>query len=108
MASDNYTVMEDGVVTSTNGTDLNIVNKKSGVGFIIRNNGDIMIQSGGGEGGKYCGGRFLINTKGGQLIKSGPVVQEIVSDGKSAVQGEGEEKDNDQIGSAKTAFASCP
>ena len=51
VASENYTVMEDGVLTSPNGTDLNIVNKKSGVGFIIRNNGDIMIQSGGGEGG---------------------------------------------------------
>ena len=104
VASENYTVMEDGVVTSPNGTDLNIVNKKSGVGFIIRNNGDIMIQSGGGEGGKYCGGRFLINTKGGQLIKSGPIVQEIVSDGKSAVEGEGGEKDQDQTGSSKIVW----
>ncbi len=104
VASDNYTVMEDGVLTSTNGTDLNIVNKKSGVGFIIRNNGDIMIQSGGGEGGKYCGGRFLINTKGGQLIKSGPVVQEITSQGKSSVEGEGTENDQDQTGSAKIVW----
>ena len=95
VASENYTVMEDGVVTSPNGTDLNIVNKKSGVGFIIRNNGDIMIQSGGGEGGKYGGGRFLINTKGGQLVKSGPIVQEITSQGKSAVEGEGGENDKE-------------
>ena len=104
VASENYTVMEDGVVTSPNGTDLNIVNKKSGVGFIIRNNGDIMIQSGGGEGGKYCGGRFLINTKGGQLVKSGPIVQEITSQGKSAVEGEGGEDDQDQTGSSKIVW----
>ena len=104
VASENYTVMEDGVVTSPNGTDLNIVNKKSGVGFIIRNNGDIMIQSGGGEGGKYCGGRFLINTKGGQLVKSGPIVQEITSQGKSAVEGEGGENDKDQTGSSKIVW----
>ncbi len=102
--SEDYTIMEDGVLTSTNGNDLNIVNKKTGIGFVIRNNGDIMVQSGGGEGGKYCGGRFLINTKGGQLVKSGPVVQEITSQGKSAVEGEGGEDDTDQIGSAKTVW----
>ena len=102
--SEDYTIMEDGVLTSTNGNDLNIVNKKTGIGFVIRNNGDIMVQSGGGEGGKYCGGRFLINTKGGQLVKSGPIVQEITSQGKSAVEGEGGENDKDQTGSSKIVW----
>ena len=105
MASQHWTIMEDGVVTSPYGTDLNIVGKTSGIGVTIRNNGDIMFTAGNQSGGKACGGRILINSKGGQLIKSGPSIQEYVSQGKSSVEGEGGEKDDtDQVALSQISY----
>ena len=80
--SESYTIMEDGVVGSPNGNDLNVVNKKTGIGIILRSNGDILFQSGGKVNGQACGGRILINSRGGQLVKTGPTVAEYTSDGK--------------------------
>lgn len=104
VASKNWSIMEDGNIKSPYGTDLNIVGKTSGVGVTIRNNGDIMFQAGSQAGGKLCGGRILINAKGGQLIKSGPSIQEYVSSGKSSVEGEGAENDKDQIAHSVIAY----
>tara|TARA_B100001996_G_scaffold353204_1_gene314400 strand:+ start:2670 stop:3845 length:1176 start_codon:yes stop_codon:yes gene_type:complete len=80
--SESYTIMEDGSVDSPNGNDLNIVNKKTGIGVIFRSNGDILFMSGGKVNGQACGGRILVNARGGQLIKTGPSIAEFTSDGK--------------------------
>ena len=104
MASKSWTVMEDGSLNSPNGTDLNIVSKLTGIGIIVRNNGDIIFTTGSQAGGKVCGGRILINAKGGQLIKSGPSIQEYVSNEKSAVEGEGESDDKDQIAVSQISY----
>ena len=86
MASQSWTVMEDGVLTSPSGTDLNIVNKNTGIGMIVRANGDILFNAGAKESGKACGGRILVNARGGQLIKTGPVIAEYTSDEKSSTE----------------------
>ena len=105
MASKSWTVMEDGSLNSPNGTDLNIVSKLTGIGITVRNNGDIMFTTGSQAGGKVCGGRMLINAKGGQLIKSGPSIQEYVSNEKSAVEGGGESDDKEQIALSQISYA---
>jgi len=104
VASKNWSIMEDGNLKSPYGTDLNIVGKTSGISLIMRSNGDIMLQGGSQAGGKLCGGRILINAKGGQLIKSGPSIQEYVSNGKSSVEGEGAEDDKEQIAQSVIAY----
>lgn len=68
------------------------VDKGPGNGITISKNGDIVMVSGGGGNGKACGGRFLINAKGGQMIKSGgPIVTEASAKPTSPVNGEGGE-----------------
>ena len=96
MQSQSWTIMEDGVLTSPNGTDFNIAGKDVQSQVILRNNGDIIISAGGQGGGKICGGRVLINARGGQLVKSGPSVEEYVSDSGS-VQGEGPKNDKEEL-----------
>jgi len=66
------------------------VDKGPGNGITISKNGDIVMVSGGGGNGKTCGGRLLINAKGGQMIKSGPIVTEASAKSTSATNaGEG-------------------
>jgi len=67
------------------------VDKGPGNGITISKNGDIVMVSGGGGNGKTCGGRLLINAKGGQMIKSGPIVTEASAKSTSPTNGEGGE-----------------
>ena len=50
-------------------TGCSFVDPSDGHGLHIQKNGDIIIVSGGGGNGKLCGGRFMINTKGGVIEK---------------------------------------
>lgn len=60
-------------------TGCSFVSPQDGHGIINQDNGDVVIVTGGGGNGKVCGGRFLINTKGGQIVKSGPVYNEYTA-----------------------------
>lgn len=77
-----YAILDDG--------DLEIRNKLNGMGISIQQNGDIMMLSGSGDNGKACGGRFIINAKGGQLAKyQGPVITEASANPASSENGDG-------------------
>ena len=73
------------------GGDFDLRNKLSGEGLSLTKQGDFFILTGSGGNGKACGGRLIVNTKGGQLVKTGPVIQEITSNPASPVEGEGSE-----------------
>ena len=67
-------------------------------GISIQKNGDIIILSGSGGKGKACAGRLLVNTKNGQLIKSGPIVIEATAKRSSPTEdGSTTTKDVDQV-----------
>ncbi len=67
-------------------------------GISIQKNGDIIILSGSGGKGKACAGRLLINTRSGQLIKSGPIVIEATAKRSSPIEdGSTTTKDVDQV-----------
>ena len=67
-------------------------------GISIQKNGDIIILSGSGGKGKACAGRLLVNTKNGQLIKSGPIVIEATAKRSSPINdGSTTTKDVDQV-----------
>jgi len=109
-ASQSWTIMEDGVPTSPNGTDIQCINKETGIGWTIRANGDILFQAGTGETGKACGGRILVNSRGGQLVKTGPVIAEYTGKGnspaerKSSKSGKG---DVNQLASSSVYWGKC-
>ena len=65
-------------------TGTHIQNKLEGHGIHVQKNGDIIVLSGSGGKGKTCGGRLLINTKNGQLTKSGPIKEEVNASSKDA------------------------
>ena len=67
-------------------TGTHIQNKLEGHGIHVQQNGDIIILSGSGGKGKACGGRMLINTKNGQITKSGPITEEVNASSKSATE----------------------
>jgi len=64
---------------------------KTGVaGITLSSNGDMIMLSGKGGNGNACGGRMLINAKGGQLAKyEGPVITEASASTTSPTEGEG-------------------
>jgi len=67
-------------------------------GISIQKNGDIIILSGSGGKGKACAGRLLVNTKNGQLIKSGPIVIEATAERSSPTNdGSTTPEDVDQV-----------
>ena len=67
-------------------TGTHLMNKDEGHGLHIQKNGDIIILSGSGGKGNTCGGRLLINTKNGQITKSGPITEEVNASSKSATE----------------------
>ena len=93
-----YTVLVNGerIVLYTDTWGASLQDKLEGHGIHIQKNGDVAILTGKGGKGNACGGRLLVNTAKGQLVKSGPIVTEVVaskvdpgegkgsSDGKSA------------------------
>lgn len=83
-----YTVIINGerIALTTDKFGASLVDKLEGHGLHIQKNGDIVVLSGSGGKGKGCGGRLLINTKGGQITKSGPIVVEATADSSSATE----------------------
>ena len=98
-----YTVLVNGerIILYSDKWGASLQDKLEGHGIHIQRNGDIAVLSGKGGKGNACGGRLLINTKNGQLIKSGPVVQEITASKVNPGEGEGP-KDNSQTGDAES------
>ena len=90
------------ITLSTDITGAALVDKLQGHGLHIQQNGDIIVLSGSGGKGKACGGRMLINTKGGQITKTGPTVVERTGDDKNAVEGDGS---NNQAGAGGSQLA---
>lgn len=92
-----YTLLDDD-------GDLEIRNKLNGMGISIQQNGDIMMLTGSGGNGKACGGRFLVNAKGGGMFKyDGPKIE--VASAKSDSPTEGEESTTTEE-SGRTGLAS--
>ncbi len=77
------------ITLSTDKWGASLVDKLQGHGVHIQQNGDIIMLSGSGGKGKACGGRMLINTKGGQITKTGPTVVERTASSTSSTQGSG-------------------
>ncbi len=90
------------ITLSTDITGAALVDKLQGHGLHIQQNGDIIVLSGSGGKGKACGGRMLINTKGGQITKTGPTVVERTGDDKNSVEGEGS---NSETGAGASQLA---
>ena len=86
-----YTVLVNGerITLYTDKWGASLQDKLEGHGIHIQRNGDIAILSGKGGKGKACGGRMLVNTAGGQLIKSGATTAEYKGSKNNAVEGEG-------------------
>ena len=83
VANGKFTITSDGSGTS-------MVDKLKGHGIHVQQNGDLYMISGAGGNGTACGGRFIINAKGGQLAKyEGPVITEASASTTSPVEGEG-------------------
>ena len=69
---------------------LHFVDKNHGTGITIDKNGDTYIISGPGGNGNACAGRLLINSRGGQLVKSGNfTLRNIPLTDSNPVNGEG-------------------
>tara|TARA_B100000131_G_scaffold70857_1_gene67269 strand:+ start:3079 stop:4218 length:1140 start_codon:yes stop_codon:yes gene_type:complete len=84
-------------------TGTHVQNKDEGHGLHIQKNGDIIILSGSGGKGQACGGRMLINTKNGQITKSGPIIEEVNASSKNS--GEDGSKTNKDSGNSEVAYS---
>ena len=81
-----------------------IVDKNQGHGLHVQKNGDLVMVAGAPGKGKKCGGRMLVKSDGGQLVKTGPTVVERTASSTSAVDGEGSSTSEDS-GSGKLAHS---
>ena len=81
-----------------------IVDKNQGHGLHVQKNGDVIVVAGSPGKGKKCGGRMLVKSDGGQLVKTGPTVVERTASSTSAVDGEGSSTSEDS-GSGKLAHS---
>ena len=68
---------------------LHFVDKNHGTGITMDSDGNTYIISGPGGNGKACAGRLLVNSRGGQLVKSGSHVAEYTANDNNPVNGEG-------------------
>ena len=101
-----YTVLINGekIILTTDKFGTSLVDKLEGHGLHVQQNGDIAIISGKGGKGKACGGRLLINTKNGQITKSGPIVQDVTADSKSSTEDNGS-IDSKDSGNSQVAYS---
>ena len=101
-----YTVLINGekIILTTDKFGASLVDKLEGHGLHVQQNGDIAIISGSGGKGKACGGRLLINTKSGQITKSGPIVEDVTADSKSATENDGS-KVKEGSGNSEVAYS---
>jgi len=60
--------------------DIHFADKDVGHGLSVTKKGDMIIVAGAGGNGNACGGRFLINARGGQWYKGGAIIQEASAD----------------------------
>ena len=92
-----YTVLVNGerITLYTDKWGASLQDKLEGHGIHIQRNGDIALLSGKGGKGKACGGRMLVNTAGGQLIKSGATTAEYKGSSTNAIEGEGSSNNGD-------------
>lgn len=91
-------------ILRTDGGDLDARNKLTGHGFTITQQGDFIFVSGPGGKGNPCGGRFMINTTGGQITKNdGPNIEENTASSTSAVT-EQNESNGSKPGLAKSVM----
>ena len=92
-----YTVLVNGerITLYTDKWGASLQDKLEGHGIHIQRNGDIALLSGKGGKGKACGGRMLVNTAGGQLIKSGTTVAQYSASKNNVVEGEGSSSNDD-------------
>ena len=91
-------------VLRTDGGDLDARNKLTGHGFTITQKGDFIFVSGPGGKGNPCGGRFMINTTGGQITKNdGPNIEENNANVTSPTT-EGKEPEGATSGLAKSVL----
>ena len=91
VTSTEYTIHMNGKnfqLIEENGS-LHFVDKNHGTGITIDKNGDTYIISGPGGNGNACAGRLLINSRGGQLVKSGNFTAEYTANSSNSVNGEG-------------------
>ena len=91
VTSTEYTIHMNGKnfqLIEENGS-LHFVDKNHGTGITIDKNGDTYIISGPGGNGNACAGRLLINSRGGQLVKSGNFTAEYTANSNNSVNGEG-------------------
>ena len=93
-----YTVLVNGerITLYTDKWGASLQDKLEGHGIHIQRNGDIALLSGKGGKGKACGGRMLVNTAGGQLIKSGTTVASYTASKNNAAEGEGSGNNDDE------------
>ena len=86
-----YTVLVNGerIILYTDKWGASLQDKLEGHGIHIQKNGDVAILTGKGGKGNACGGRLLVNTAKGQLVKSGPIVTEVVASKVDPGEGEG-------------------
>ena len=98
-----YTVLVNGerIILYSDKWGASFQDKLEGHGIHVQRNGDIAVLSGKGGKGNACGGRLLINTKNGQIVKSGPVVKEITASKVNPGEGEGA-TDNTETGDAES------
>ena len=98
-----YTVLVNGerIILYSDKWGASFQDKLEGHGIHVQRNGDIAVLSGKGGKGNACGGRLLINTKNGQIVKSGPVVKEITASKVDPGEGEGA-TDNTKTGDAES------
>ena len=93
-----YTVLVNGerITLYTDKWGASLQDKLEGHGIHIQRNGDIALLSGKGGKGKACGGRMLVNTAGGQLIKSGTTVAQYTASKNNPSNGEGSGSNDDE------------
>ena len=86
-----YTVLVNGerIILYTDKWGASLQDKLEGHGIHIQKNGDVAVLTGKGGKGNACGGRLLVNTAKGQLVKSGPIVTEVVASKVDPGEGEG-------------------
>lgn len=63
------------------GTSSNVFfgSKGTGIGSHYMANGDLVFNAGSNSGGHLCGGRIVVNARGGQIIKSGTHIAEYTA-----------------------------
>ena len=89
-------------------TGCSFVDPSDGHGLHIQKNGDIIIVSGGGGNGKLCGGRFMINTKGGVMQKhAGPIITEAAANPNNPLGGEGSTETGQSTSPGNTKNVAC-